>query len=492
MANSTLTADRTQQLATEDARADTARAPGGARAAAALQSLPITQFIWGAGIECSFLPHINVDQFQWTQHNRYWREDFRLAKNELGISHLRYAFPWHVIESERGRLDWSFADERVEEAQKLGLKFMLDVMHFGTPLWLKQAVGDPEFPEAIESFAEQLVARYRDVIKIWCPFNEPLVSALFSGDFGFWPPHNRKWRGYMPVLSRIVQGVSRGIRAIRRAMPEATVLLCDASENYKTRVDALKPEVARRNARRFLVMDLLLGRVDQHHPLYSWVNAYGLSDLDLEWFRSNPQAPDVLGLDYYPHSDWQLDMHNGSVRQRRAENPVGLYGVGNAYYRRYGIPLMLTETSVDGQPINREIWLEETIEHARRLRQEGVPLQGVVWWPMLDQVDWDGALTHRIGKIHEVGLWSLKRQQDGTLARVATPLVKQFREAVDAGEQRIGKLDQVAVPSFEAEEEQLPPIGEWIQPTIETISPAARENGNGNGHANGNGNGHSA
>ena len=34
---------------------------------------------------------------------------------------------------------------------------MLDVMHFGTPLWLKQAVGDPEFPEALERFTEALV-----------------------------------------------------------------------------------------------------------------------------------------------------------------------------------------------------------------------------------------------------------------------------------------------------------------------------------------------
>jgi len=211
------------------------------------------------------------------------------------------------------------ADERVEFAQKLGLNLMLDVMHFGTPTWLKQAVGDPEFPEALEQFSEAIVSRYRGAINVWCPFNEPLVSALFSGDFGFWPPHARKWRGYMPVLSRIVQAVSRGIRAIRRAMPEATVLLCDAAENYKTRIEHLKPEVARRNLRRFLVMDLLLGKVDAHHPLYSWVNAYGLSDLDLDWFRSHPQAPDVLGLDYYPHSDWQLDEHAGSVRQRRAE-----------------------------------------------------------------------------------------------------------------------------------------------------------------------------
>jgi len=449
--------------------------------------MPFTQFVWGAGIECSFLPHLDVDQFEWTQHNKFWREDFRLAKNDLGVSHLRYAMPWHKLEPSRGRFDWSYADERVEEAQKLGLDLMLDVMHFGTPLWLKQAVGDPEFPEALEEFTEALVTRYRSSINIWCPFNEPLVSALFSGDFGFWPPHARKWRGYMPVLSRIVQGVSRGIRAIRRTMPEATVLLCDAAENYKTRSERLQPEVARRNARRFLVMDLLLGKVDQHHPLYSWVNSYGLSDLDLDWFRTHPQAPDVLGLDYYPHSDWQLDEYAGKIRQRRSESPAGIYGVANAYYQRYGIPLMLTETSIEGQAINREIWLETNLDQIQRLREEGVPMLGLIWWPMIDQVDWDGALTHRVGKIHQVGLYNLKRQADGVLARVASPLVKLFKQLVAGGEEKVGKLEHVAVPSLEAEEVQLPPVGEWIQPTLQ---PAV-DHSNGNSHSNGNGNGKS-
>ena len=451
----------------------------------ALDALPVKQFIWGAGIECSFLPHLDVDQFKWTQHDLRWRDDFKRATNELGISHLRYAFPWDTLEPRRGRFDWSFADERVEEAHKLGIDLMLDVMHFGTPLWLKQAVGDPEFPEALEEFAEAIVSRYRSSVKYWCPFNEPLVSALFSGDFGFWPPHARKWRGYMPVLSRVTQGVSRGIRAIRRAMPDATVLLCDAAEHYKTRVEALKDETARRNARRFVVMDLLLGRVDQHHSLYPWLTAHGLNDLDLEWFRTHAQSPDVLGIDYYPHSDWQLDMHGSAIRQRRADNPAGLYGVGSDYYQRYGIPLMLTETSIEGQPINREIWLEESVEHIRKLRADGVPMLGLIWWPMLDQVDWDGALTHRIGKIHEVGLFNLKRQSDGTLARMATPLVKQFREMAATKEERVGPLEEVAVPSFEAEEEQLPPIGEWIQPTVQPAHPIEHMEGtgNGNGHA---------
>src|SRR5438132_7424574 len=123
----------------------------GSAGAVSPKTLPVTQFVWGAGIECSFLPHLKIDQFEWTQHNRYWRDDFRRAKEDLGISHLRYSFPWHVLEPTRGQYDWQMADERIAELEKLGIEPVIDVMHFGTPTWLRQAVGDPEFPEALES-----------------------------------------------------------------------------------------------------------------------------------------------------------------------------------------------------------------------------------------------------------------------------------------------------------------------------------------------------
>ncbi len=463
-------------------------------------ALPYSTFIWGAGIECSFLPHLEVDQFQWTQHDRFWREDFRLAKEELGIQHLRYAFRWHRLEPRRREFDWSAADERMAELDKLGIEVYLDVMHFGTPLWLKQAVGDVEFPEALERFTEAMVGRYGGQVKTWCPFNEPLVSALFSGDFGFWPPHSRQWRGYMPVLSRIVQAVNRSIRAIRRAAPEATVLLVDNVESYKSREPSLAAEVRRRNLRRFLVLDLLGGRVDGRHPLYQWLTSYGMSEIDLEWFRTNPRMPDVLGLDYYPHSDWQLDQVGDSVQQRRAENPVGLYGVAKAYYQRYGLPMLMTETSIEGKAINREIWFDTTVQETRRLREEGVPLLGYFWWPMIDQVDWDGALTHRIGKVHHVGLFSLQRQADGTLARRATSMVKRFRAAAEAKQERVGELAFVRYPT-ETVEDQGPVIGinapalvvpggvEGVKATL-VEKPAGKGKHNGNGKHNGDGNGH--
>jgi beta-glucosidase/6-phospho-beta-glucosidase/beta-galactosidase len=476
----------TQTAAVEGSKSDTL-SHGSARLIA--EKITTQKFIWGAGIECSFIPHLKVDQFEWTQHNRFWREDFRLAKEQLGINTLRYALPWHQIEREAGQFDWSMADERIETAQQLGIDLYLDVMHFGTPLWLRLAAGDPEFPESLERFTEALVTRYRSSIHTWCPCNEPLVLALFSGDFGFWPPHSRKWKGYLPVLTRIVQAVHRSIRAIRRTHPQATVLLCDNVENFKTRDQELQVEVRRRNLRRFLVLDLLTGRLDRHHPMYNWITSYGMSELDLEWFRTNPQRPDVLGLDYYPHSDWQLEKAGAGVRQRRSETPIGLYGIAQAYYNRYGLPMMLTETSIEGQPINREIWLEETVEDCKRLRAEGIPLTGYFWWPMIDQIDWDGALTHRVGKIHEVGLFNLKRHADGTLARQATSLVTSFRQYAEAGEEKVGVLSDIVLPV--QMEDQGPPIGIEV-PLTTTDSPIAGptlvdlpSNGNGNGAAKG-------
>ena len=424
-------------------------------------------FTWAVGVECSVLPHIQADQFQWSQHDIHWREDFRLIKDTFGAISVRYCLPWNMLEPKRGRFEWAWADERVNYiTQELGLKLILDVMHFGTPLWLASAVGDPEFPEALEQAASQLAARYGGRIDSFCPMNEPLITALFSGDLGFWPPHGRKWRGYMPVLSRVVQGTLRATRAIRREAPDATVILCDSCEHHHTHDEQLLPDIQMRNLRRFAVLDLMTGKVDQTHPLYKWFTSYGLNDTDLNWIRAHRSAPDVIGLDYYSHTETQLEAINGGVRQRQPEQPLGLYGCAKEYWNRYGIPLMVTETSIEDTQLQREMWMEQTVFDCKRLRDEGIPLIGYTWWPFFDNVDWDGALLHHIGKIHNVGLVNLKRQKDGSLKRVVSGLSEMYSGLIKDGEKAVGLLGEIAAPALDIEDQDF---------ELEIASPADNE-----------------
>ncbi|MFN7141572.1 MAG: beta-galactosidase, partial [Limisphaerales bacterium] len=172
-------------------------------------------FRWAVGIEGSCIPHLNIDEYRWTQHDKQWREDFRLAAKDLRCRWLRYSLCWHLIETSPGVYDWSWADERIHYARELGLNLVVDLVHFGTPTWLADSFGDVEFPLALERFSRAFGKRYSGIVRSVCPINEPLITALYSGDIGLWPPYGRGLPNYVHLLSNISQGLCRSIRALR-------------------------------------------------------------------------------------------------------------------------------------------------------------------------------------------------------------------------------------------------------------------------------------
>jgi beta-glucosidase/6-phospho-beta-glucosidase/beta-galactosidase/glycosyltransferase involved in cell wall biosynthesis len=415
------------------------------------------EFRWAVGIESSCIPHLGIDQFQWTQHDKYWKEDFKRAANELGCKWMRYSLPWHVAERTRGQFDWTWSDERLAFAKDLGINIILDLVHFGTPTWLPEAFGDIEFPSALEEYTEAFARQYRGAFHSVCAVNEPLITCLFSGDIGLWPPHGRGRSAYVAVLARVAQGISRSIRVLRELSPETEVVVCDALEHSTIEEKAAEtagPELMKdieqdlklRLHRRHAVLDLITGQVDQEHALFPWLEQHGFSAMDLRWFVRNPVHFDVLGLDYYCHSEVELyPCPEGKFRQRVPTQLSGLYKTVHAYWERYQVPMMITETSYYGTDGERLHWLERTVCDIERLRTEGVPMIGYTWWPLIDHIDWDGALLHQIGRIHNVGLYRLQREDDGNLTRHATPLTQEFKSLMARGNQAVGEVKHEAV-----------------------------------------------
>jgi len=86
----------------------------------------------------------------------------------------------------------------------------------------------------------------------------------------------------------------------------------------------------------------------------------------------------------------------------------GYYVVTRDYYDRYNLPVMHTETN-KAEP-DSERWLWKTWANVQRLRRDGVPLVGMTWYSLTDQVDWDTALREDNGTVNALGLYDLDRK----------------------------------------------------------------------------------
>jgi beta-glucosidase/6-phospho-beta-glucosidase/beta-galactosidase/glycosyltransferase involved in cell wall biosynthesis len=454
-------------------------------------------FRWAVGFEGSFIPHLNIDEYKWTGHDKQWRSDFELVAHDLRCSWVRYPVAWHETEVEPGRFDWRWCDERIEQAARLNIKLIVDLAHFGTPLWLPHAFGDLDFPHALERWARAFSRRYRGVVQHICPFNEPLTSALFGGDMGMWPPFGRGLHDYTTVVSRIAQGISRAVTAIREENPEAEILLTDAVESAITGEDAWHAETARRLQRRHLSLDLVLGRIHEDHPLRPWLLEHGMPRFDLDWFVRNPAQIDVLGIDYYCHSETELSTaDDGTLFQCQPECPRGLYRVTRDYWEHYGLPMMISETSCTGSDDDRGLWLDWTLFETRRLRESGIPVLGYTWWPVIDHLDWDGAMCHQTGHIHPVGLYRLERDGHGGLRRCPTGLSEAYKALIERRDDPVGDVLTPAPPTLEQLAESASAAGPHAessenstssQPVISSprntlmTPPSSQQNGHANG-----------
>jgi beta-glucosidase/6-phospho-beta-glucosidase/beta-galactosidase len=99
-------------------------------------------------------------------------------------------------------------------------------------------------------------------------------------------------------------------------------------------------------------------------------------------------------------------------------------------WEHYHMPIMITETSSNGNTKARARWMDETLNTVRSLRAEGIPIIGYTWFPLFTMVDWEyrkGRRTLDKYLVH-LGLYDSSFDTEGVLRRQETPLVKHYQE----------------------------------------------------------------
>ena len=429
-------------------------------------------FVWAVGMENTFIGQTErigervLDEFALTHHYQYYREDLDRCAG-LGVQAMRYGMPWYKCEPEKGRFDWSWADRAIDHCVGLGIEIIADLMHYGTPLWLDNQFLNTDYERHVADWAHAFADRYKDRIRYHTPFNETLICTEFAGLRGMWPPYLRGHDGQVKLLRNIARGMTLSVEALRSACPGAVIVQVDAAGEVLPATPDLAEAAAIETAKTFIGSDLLCGMVDADHILAPWLLRHGMTEADLEWHRARPRPFDIAGTNYYPEVSVQTltRRHDELVRKPVSARGPGMKRSIRAFAERYGKPVMVTESSLNGTIAERGAWLAEAATAVVEARAEGLPLVGFTWFPVLDLIDW----VYRAGRPFEdyilrqgprrldpeqiagfmrymrftgienldlqdfiapMGLYTLKLGFDGTFERVETELVGAFRDAV--------------------------------------------------------------
>jgi beta-glucosidase/6-phospho-beta-glucosidase/beta-galactosidase len=415
-----------------------------------------TDFLWATGIEDTFIAQADpatgriLDEYALTQHYDQCEQDLGLIAS-LGVKTARYGIPWYRVEPHPGEFDWIWTDRVLETLVNThGIEPIVDLMHYGTPAWLEGSFLAPEYPDRVAEYARAFATRYRGLCYWYTPLNEPRVNAWFAGRLGWWPPYRRSWQGFAQLLAALARGIVATQRAIAEVEPNAIFVHVDATDLYHTYDASLVEETTLRQELVFCALDLVQGRVDEGHALHGWLRQHGVMPAALAWLEANPVTPHLIGYNMYPMFSAKEVRRNArgvlEVKNRRCGVEV-FAELTRLYAKRYGLPIMCTETASNGPPARRSKWIAETATALNALRAEGVPVVGYTYWPLFSLVAWPYVRGKRPLESYLVhmGLWDLHAdaQRPDLLVRVPTSAVDTYRHLVTTAVHPMGAIGAI-------------------------------------------------
>jgi beta-glucosidase/6-phospho-beta-glucosidase/beta-galactosidase len=368
------------------------------------------KFMFSTGIENSY-PTIKlpdgtikrIDEMEKCCHYKNWQKDFELVR-DMGISFLRYGPPYYKTHTGPGQYDWEFTDDTFRRMQELHITPIVDLCHFGVPDWMGD-FQNPDFPQYFAEYAKAFALRF-PTLQFYTPINEIFITAMFSAYYGWWNERLSSNTAFVTALKHLCKANVLAMQEILKIQPDAVFVQSESSEYFHP----VRPEVMARanflNQKRFLALDLTYG-----YPIrvmmYEYLLENGMTKEEYQWFQQNQvSARCIMGNDYYATNE-HLVLPNGTTRA--SGEIFGYYVITHQYYNRYKLPIMHTETNMKAP--GSEEWLWKQWANLYRLIQDGVPVIGFTWYSLTHQVDWDTALREDNGRIHEVGLYDLERNE---------------------------------------------------------------------------------
>jgi beta-glucosidase/6-phospho-beta-glucosidase/beta-galactosidase len=334
---------------------------------------PLFRSYFLGGFECSThrtRAGKRLDLIAATGHDRLVRADYERLQ-AAGIRAAREGLRWHLIETSAGRYDFSSVLPMLRAARETGVQVIWDLCHYGWPDGLD--VFSPEFARRFAGLARAftaLLADESDDLPYLAPVNEISFLAWAGGGVAMLPPF-ATGRGD-ELKKQLVRATLEGIEAVWSVNPRARIFHIDPMCNVVA--DPEKPDEGRiaeeYRTSQYEVWDMVSGRL---HPELGGA----------------PKYLDVVGVNYYIDNQWVYpgDEHSSTTIFPSHPYYRPVWDMLREVYERYGRPLFIAETGIEGDA--RPSWLRSISEEVRAALKEGVPVEGICLYPILNHPGWE-------------------------------------------------------------------------------------------------------
>jgi len=344
--------------------------------------------------------------------NRY-PEDIILMK-DLGVSHYRFSVEWSRIEPEKGRYDLeALAHYRrmCEALVEADITPVVTLHHFTHPTWFEEmgAFEKEENTDHFVGFSELVFNELRDLVPMWCTFNEPSVFVAQGYFNGIFPPGKKD-----PILAGTV--LENMLNAHVRTYHQLKSI--PGSDGNK--IGLVKNIFQFDPYRRWHVLDWafskILNDVYTNAPLEFLKT--GESSFYMPGMVDNKMSNelavgtlDFIGLNYYSrmHVKGQLNAVEPFVFDTREQDimtDMGYPLYAEGFHRalktisRMDVPIYVTENGLaDDSDSVRPLFIKRYLYALNQALRERIDVRGYFYWSLMDNFEWAEGYSQRFGLI---------------------------------------------------------------------------------------------
>lgn len=322
------------------------------------------------GFECSshqLRSGKRLDLIHSTKHDLFASEDY-LRLRQFGIRTARDGIRWHRIESVPGRFDFSIELPLVRAARETGTQIIWDVFHYGWPGHID--ILDKEFIHRFAALARafaSFLATEQDDPPYLSLINEISFFSWAAGSVGIFNPF-QTGRGD-EIKQQLVRATIEAVEAVRLVSPDARFVQVDPIIHIIT-----DPSIHSAG-------DIVAAHAHCDAQFDAWDMIAGTKNPEL---GGAERYLDIIGVNYYVHNQW---FYNSKFVERSHPRYRPLRRLLAQVFERYRRPMFIAETGIEDA--ERPSWLAYVCDEAAAAIEDGVPLEGICLYPIVNHPGWD-------------------------------------------------------------------------------------------------------